>query len=276
MAGGPPWHIHPVSLFDRPASTDGTFDLCAADPPYNQGIDYGRGYCDRVTPEDYLDFTRRWMKRGAEALRPGGSLWVLISDEWAAEVGWIACRELGLVRRNWIKWHETFGNQTKKKFARCSRHLFYFVKPGGPLTFNARTVLVPSARQTKYNDARAATGGKVPDDVWQFSRVAGTFGERAEGFPTQIPEALWERVVRVATDPGGSVLEFFAGSGSLARVCVRLGRGYRGYERNERYAAMAAARVRQVAIVSANPPVAEISRNSEKKKIRAKSRTVRT
>lgn len=252
--GGPAWRVYGHSLFMRPDSNP-VAALTFADPPYNQGIDYGAAsgkLADKLSDADYLDFTRRWLRKAVAGTRPGGAVWVLISDEWAAEVRWIATRELGLVPRNWIKWHETFGVQTTHKFARCSRHVLYFAKP--PLkgekaktkpTFNAGLVTVPSARQEVYNDPRAAEGGKVPGDVWTFSRVAGTFSERAEGFPTQIPEALLKRVVLATSHADEKVLEFFAGSGSLGRVCAELGRGYEGWETNPEYARMGAARIEE-------------------------------
>lgn len=232
-------HVNPSAL--DPA------DLIFADSPYNFGLSYalgdgGKG--DRLPECHFLARLQVWLRRSSECVRPGGAVWWLLPDEWADDAGVFLKRTLALTRRGWVKWHETFGAQTKLKFARTSRHLLYHVAPGGPVTFEAAAVKVPSARQLKYKDRRAAAGGKVPGDVWQFPRVCGTFAERAEGFPTQLPEALLERVVRACTRPGDLVREFFTGSGSLARVCVRLGRRYDGYEASPRFAAMAAARVR--------------------------------
>lgn len=236
-------------------------DLLFMDPPYNFGISYeagDKGAGDRLPPAHFLALLRRWLRQAAETVRPGGAVWVLLPDEWAADATVCLYHTHGFPRRGWIKWHETFGAQTRTKFARTSRHLLYHVRPDGPVTFEADAVKVPSARQTKYRDRRAAAGGKVPGDVWQFARVCGTFAERAEGFPTQLPEALLERVVKACSRPGELVREFFAGSGSLARVCLRLGRRYDGYEANPRFAAMAAARVRalasELAAADSRPP----------------------
>jgi len=233
----------------------GPADLFFADPPYNFGLDYGGGAArDRLPDDAYLAWLGDWLALGVSRVRPGGAVCVLLPDEWAAEAAFIMRWRLKLDRRNWVKWHETFGVQTKAKFARCSRHLLYFVRPGGegwPVTFNADAVKVPSARQTKYGDKRAAAGGKVPGDVWEFSRVCGTFGERVKAgpgvspaaVPTQLPEALLARVVAALTRPGDRVLEYFAGTGSLGRAAVRTGRLYEGWESNPATAALAAARV---------------------------------
>ena len=92
---------------------------------------------------------------------------------------------------------------------------------------------------------RDGAGGKVLGDVWEIPRVAGTHRERAAGFPTQVPEALLTRVVLALTDEGDRVREYFTGSGSLARVCVRTARNYEGWEANATFAELAAMRVRE-------------------------------
>lgn len=225
--------------------TLGQAHVVIADPPYNQGIDYGGGTGrDSLSDEEYLAFTRDWARNAVARMAFGAALWVVISDEWAAELVYQFKRVHGLEMRNWVKWHEAFGTYQRKKFGRCSRHLLYFVKRGADYYFAPDRV--PSARQEKYNDRRAQKEGKVPDDVWRFKRVAGTHAERAEGFPTQIPEALWERALRATCPPGGLVVEFFAGSGSAGRVCVRNGFRYEGWESSERYARAAAARIGEV------------------------------
>jgi len=96
-------------------------------------------------------------------------------------------------------------------------------------------IRVPSARQLKYNDKRANPKGRVPDDVWEFSRVCGTFKERRRWHPNQHPEALIERVVKFSTAPGDLVIDMFAGTGTVNRVCKRLGRPCIGIEISEFY-----------------------------------------
>lgn len=220
-------------------------DLVFSDPPYNYGVDYGRGRrADKLSESDYYAFTRNWLINAVKRTRPGGAVWVVAPDEWAAETAYMLRWTFGLEMRNWIKWHETFGTHQKGKFSRCSRHLLYFVRRGGVPVFTPDRV--PSARQVKYKDKRAAAHGKVPDDVWVFSRVCGTFKERAKGVPTQMPEELLRRIVRATSKPGGKVLEYFAGSGSMGRVCVQEGRVYEGWESHAKTAQIAAARIAEV------------------------------
>ena len=238
--------------------------LIFADPPFNIGYEYDR-YDDRMKYEHYVEWTGRWMKAAADALDPAGSFYVAIGDEYAAEVCVIGKRDLGLTLRNWIIWQYTFGQAMQSKFARGHAHIFYFVKDPKAFTFNADAVRVASDRQMLYKDVRANPKGKVPDDVWTIcrdcarkgalagetvgddvwleSRVCGTFKERVQWHPCQMPEKLLERIVRVSSNPGDLVFDPFAGSGTTLTVAHRLGRHWLGTDISPDYVKNANARV---------------------------------
>lgn len=221
-----------------------SFDLVVTDPPYNIGIDYGSGAkADRR--DDYIDWCREWIALAANALRPTGSMWIICGQEYGAHID-IAMQDAGLTMRSRITWHESFGVQCQNKFARTSRPIFYAVKDPKRFTFNRDAVTVPSARQAKYHDRRAAPGGKVMGDVWSINRVCGTFRERVKGVPTQLPEELVRRIVGVSSNPGDDVLDPFAGSGTTVAVAVAMGRRGVGVELNPEYAEIAKRRVGEV------------------------------
>jgi len=208
-------------------------DLIFADPPFNIGYKYDV-YEDRRKYDEYHRWTEKWMSACYGVLKPTGSMWVAIGDDYAAEVRIIA-RKLGLNMRNWVIWHYTFGQNTKTKFARSHTHLFYWTKDPKEFTFNDMAVRIPSARQTTYADKRANPKGKLPDDVWSFSRVCGTFNERVQWHPCQMPEKLLERIVHVSSSPGDLVLDPFSGSGTTCAVAARLGRLYFGIDISQEY-----------------------------------------
>ncbi|MCH9022631.1 MAG: site-specific DNA-methyltransferase [Planctomycetes bacterium] len=230
---------------------EGFADLIFADPPFNIGYEYD-SYEDKVDYKDYIEWTRAWMQRCQDALRDHGSLWVAIGDDYAAEVRLIG-RDLGLTLRNWIIWYYTFGQHTKRKFSRSHTHILYFVKNKKDFIFNDMEVRVPSARQTTYNDKRADSRGKLPDDTWIlrpaeldegfkadddtwcFSRVCGTFKERTGFHGCQMPEKLLERIIKVATHPGDLVLDPFSGSGTTVTVAAQLSRRYLGIDLSKNY-----------------------------------------
>jgi site-specific DNA-methyltransferase (adenine-specific) len=118
-------------------------------------------------------------------------------------------------------WRFTFGQHRNSDCGNGYRPLLRIMRFGAVLYPDA--IREPSARQTKYNDKRANPAGRVPDDVWEFPRVCGTFHERRKWHPNQHPEALIERIVKFSTKPGDLVIDMFAGTGTVNRVCKRLG-----------------------------------------------------
>jgi site-specific DNA-methyltransferase (adenine-specific) len=217
-------------------------DLIFADPPFNIGYKYDK-YYDKVKSKNYIAWTKEWMGVCKKVLKPAGSFYIAIGDEYAANVKVIA-EKIGLFMRNWIIWHYTFGQQTKKKFARAHTHIFYFVNDKKNFTFNDYAVRVPSDRQLIYNDRRANPKGKMPDDVWgEFSRVCGTFKERAGWHPCQMPENLLKRIIAVSSAPGDCVLDPFSGSGTTLAAAKQSGRNYVGVEISKKYVENAKKRI---------------------------------
>jgi len=222
-------------------------DLIFADPPFNIGYKYDK-YYDKVKSKNYVAWTREWMTVCKKVVKPHGSFYIAIGDDYAANVRIIA-DELGLFMRNWIIWHYTFGQQTKNKFARSHTHIFYFVNDEKNFTFNDHAIRVPSDRQLTYNDRRANPVGKIPDDVWEgFSRVCGTFRERAGWHPCQMPESLLKRIIAVSSNPGDCVLDPFLGSGTTAAAAYQLGRKHVGVEISEKYVENARQRLAELKV----------------------------
>jgi len=230
-------------------------DLVFADPPFNIGYDYDL-YNDRRSRGEYLDWSRTWMSGLMNVLKPTGTFWLAIGDEYAAELKVVAQDEIGFTCRSWVIWYYTFGVNCVRGFSRSHTHLFHFVKDPDNFTFNAENpaVRVLSARQLVYRDARANPKGRLPDntwilrpqdappsgfasmhDTWYFARVAGTFKER-EGFHgCQMPEQLLGRILRISSNPQEIVLDPFAGSGTTLAVAKKLGRQWLGVEFSRDY-----------------------------------------
>lgn len=244
---------------------EGSVALAFADPPFNIGYEYDV-YHDSHADDDYLNWTRAWMQGVSRALRPDGTFWIAIGDEYAAEFKYIAHRELGLTCRSWVIWYYTFGVNCKRKFSRSHAHLFQFVKDAKNFTFNLDDpeVRVPSARQLVYADSRANPKGRLPDDTWilrpqdlpdgfsadedtwYFPRVAGTFKERAGFHGCQMPEQLLGRIIRVSSHPGELVLDPFAGSGTTLAVAKKLGREWVGFDLSENYVEQVTSRLADI------------------------------
>jgi DNA modification methylase len=218
-------------------------DLIFADPPFNIGIRYDNTDDNRQY-EEYVAWSARWMDAAVRLLKKTGSLYIAIGDEYAAEIR-LHARRMNLFLRNWIIWHYTFGQHQRRKFSRAHTHIFYWVRDEQIYTFNVDEVRVPSARQTVYSDRRANPKGRVPDDVWTFSRVCGTFKERLGRHPCQMPEALLERIILASSNRGDIVLDPFCGTGTTLAVAQRLGRDYVGIDVSPRYCEISRLRLQQ-------------------------------
>lgn len=227
-------------------------DMVFADPPFN--IDYTYDlYADNKPRNEYLSWCEGWVRECVRILKPNGSMWVAIGDEYSAELNLIMKRA-GLHWRNSVVWSYEFGNYQKRKFGRNHGNLLYFTKHPDQFTFNESAVLVQSARRAKYNDKRtrhAGYTGRVPGDVWAIPRIAGTHKERTDHV-CQMPEAVLERIILTSTNAGQLIVDPFAGSGTTLAVARKLGRIGRGVELSPEYAAKirqrCAAVTQQVAI----------------------------
>jgi DNA modification methylase len=232
---------------------EGSIDLAFADPPFNIGYKYDV-YEDRMKADEYLAWTKKWGQALVRTLKPNGTFWLAIGDDFAAELKLLFQRELGLYCRSWVIWYYTFGVNCKYKFSRSHTHIFHFVKDPKNFTFNTEAIRVESARQAVYADPRAHSKGRLPDDtwilrpqnipanftpeesVWHFPRVCGTFKERAGWHGCQMPELLLGRIIDACSNPGDTVLDPFGGSGTTLAVAKKLNRHFIGFELSKNYA----------------------------------------
>ncbi len=243
---------------------DQVVDLAFADPPFNIGYKYDT-YVDRRESEHYLDWCREWMSQVNRVLKPDGTFWLAIGDEYAAELK-IEAQKLGFITRSWVVWYYTFGVHCKTKFARSHAHLFYFIKDREHYTFNREAISIPSARQLVYKDSRSNPEGRVPDDTWilrpqdcpggfnaeedtwYFPRIAGTFKERAGFHGCQMPEQLLGRIIRACSKPNEIVLDPFSGSSTTVVVAKKLDRRFLSFELSEDYAKRGMERLAAVSV----------------------------
>lgn len=222
----------------------GSVDLAIVDPPYNVNYEYDM-YSDNKTPADYMKWSHEWFH---EVHRLTGAMWLIIGDDYVSELD-MMIKASGMIRRNWCFWYYTFGPNQRRRFTPSHTHLLYYVKDSKKFTWNMDAVAVPSARQTKYNDIRAAAGGKVPDDtwalnpgttedVWNESRICGTFKERT-AHSAQLSRKIVERMILATSNVGDMVLDPMTGSGTVPAVATQLGRRFVGMELSWAYARIA-------------------------------------
>jgi len=143
---------------------------------------------------------------------------------------------------NEIIWTFTGGTDRGVGFQQKHNSIFFYEKSSSRI-FNPTYVDFSEATKKRFNkidrngrrykenslaDGRTTITymkeeGKMCPDCWDFPIVNRTYNE-FEGYPTQKPEALLERIIRASSNEGDLVADFFSGSGTTAAVAEKLGR----------------------------------------------------
>ncbi len=92
-------------------------------------------------------------------------------------------------------------------------------------TFNRDAVdRIPYMAPGLVGEAKAALG-KLPTDTW-WHTIVPTNGKEKTGYPTQKPLGILRRIISASSNPGDTVLDFFAGSGTTGAACLELDRQF--------------------------------------------------
>jgi DNA modification methylase len=62
------------------------------------------------------------------------------------------------------------------------------------------------------------------DEIWTDVKLVNAMSVERTDYPTQKPESFIERIIRLASNPGDVIADFFSGSGTSAAVAEKLGR----------------------------------------------------
>jgi site-specific DNA-methyltransferase (adenine-specific) len=197
-------------------------DLIIADPPDNIDLNYNE-YSDSLPNGRYYELLSEWLDISRKLTN--GPIFFTFNEQWTHQVEKIISDlNIKLVQR--IYWYFTFGQNQKIKYTPSIRPIYWLNSD----KFYPENIKIPSQRQLKYGDKRAKDGGKVPDSLWQFSRVCGTFKEKKKWHPTQLPMDLVKRIILGHSKEGDMVLDPFIGSGTTAYCCKDLNRNCIGID----------------------------------------------
>jgi site-specific DNA-methyltransferase (adenine-specific) len=183
-----------------------------------------RGYRDIF--DDYLAFLEPRLIEAYRLLTPNGSLYFHIDYR---EVHYCKILLDGIFGResflNEIIWAYDFGGRTKKKWPPKHDNILFYAKDPRNYTFNTEEIdRIPYMAPGLVGPEKAARG-KLPTDTW-WHTIVGTNSREKNGYPTQKPRGIIDRIVRASSNPGDTVLDFFAGSGTVGESCLELGRRF--------------------------------------------------
>jgi site-specific DNA-methyltransferase (adenine-specific) len=207
---------------DIPQSEIGNIDLIIADIPDCLNQKYP-DYIDKMPKNEYEAKLHLWLEKMSKLTK--GPIFFLCNERWIKEVeNTISNIGIKLIQR--LLWHYNFGMDQSRhnKYSLCYRPIYWlhsdFIIP--------ENIKIPSDRQIKYNDSRAAPTGKIPQNVWSFPRICGSFRERRPWFPNQINQKVIERIILGHCPINGTIYDPFIGSGTSVFAAISTNRNVIG------------------------------------------------
>lgn len=176
-------------------------------------------YADRF--DDYLAFLEPRLKEAHRALSRTGSLFFHIDYR---EVHYCKVLLDGIFGReafiNEIIWAYDYGGRSKSRWPAKHDNILWYARDPGHYTFNYDAVDRIPYMAPELVGAEKAARGKTPTDVW-WHTIVPTNSKEKTGYATQKPLGLLERIVKVHSSPGDTLLDFFAGSGSFGEAAAK-------------------------------------------------------
>lgn len=225
----------------------GSVDFIYIDPPFNTGkwqerkrtqtlspgvvVDYGSSKWDD-RHDDYLGFLSARLVEARRVLKHSGSLFFHIDYREAhyckVLLDTIFGRESFI---NEIIWAYDYGARSKSRWPCKHDTLFWYAKNPDDYTFNYDEMdRIPYMAPGLAGPEKAAKG-KTPTDVWWHTIVSPN-GREKTGYATQKPLGVLTRILKVHTNPGDHVLDFFAGSGTTGEAAGELNRAFTLVDKN--------------------------------------------
>jgi len=126
---------------------------------------------------------------------------------------------------NEIIWAYDYGARTKRKWPTKHDNILWYAKDPTDYIFNYEAIeRIPYMAPGLVGPEKAARG-KLPTDTW-WHTIVPTNGREKTGYPTQKPLGILRRIIAASSNPGDTVLDFFAGSGTTGAACLELGRDF--------------------------------------------------
>lgn len=216
------WAADNLELLPRIDSS--SVDLIYIDPPFNTGNkqsrDNGMSFDDSFG-ENFIDFMGPRFEQAYRLLSSSGSFFLHVDFREVhyckVELDKIFGRD-NLI--NEIIWHYDYGGRSKNRWPRKHDNILWYAKDRNNYTFNYDAIdRIPYMSPGLVGPEKAAKG-KTPTDTW-WHTIVPTNGKEKTGYPTQKPLGILERIVKVHSNPGDLLLDFFAGSGSFGEAALK-------------------------------------------------------
>lgn len=217
-------------------------NLVITSPPYNIGKPYGK-YKDKIPLDKWEELIDDVTKEVYRILTPDGSFFLNLSPVPLGSnkeivplpfIGYQIFKDNGFYLRNMITW--TFNNMQNctNRLSGRYENILWGVKDINNYVFNLDDIRIPYISQ---NDKRLEGGkGRNPTDIWYFNRVNNMTKKKLNlSHPTIYPLPMIERIIKMSSNYGDTILDPFLGSGTSLVAAKKLGRNGIGFELDESY-----------------------------------------
>lgn len=176
------------------------------------------GWEDRF--DDFLAFLAPRLEEAHRVLAPDGSFFLHIDYREAHYCKVLLDRIFGRdCFQNEIIWAYDYGSRSKKKWPTKHENILWYTRDPKDYHFDYDAMdRIPYMAPGLVGKEKAARG-KTPTDVWWHTIVSPS-GKEKTGYATQKPLGVLERIVKVHSEPGDLVLDFFAGSGTTGEAAA--------------------------------------------------------
>jgi site-specific DNA-methyltransferase (adenine-specific) len=182
------------------------------------------GYADQF--DDFPGFLRPRIEEAYRVLAPMGSLFLHIDYREVHYCKVMLDEVFGReCFQNEIIWAYDYGARATKRWPAKHDNILWYTRDPERYTFHLNESDRIPYMAPGLVGAEKAARGKTPTDVWWHTIVSPT-GKEKTGYATQKPLGVLERIVRVHSNPGDMVLDFFAGSGTAGEAASRNGRAF--------------------------------------------------
>lgn len=182
------------------------------------------GFADSF--DDYLAFLEPRLREAHRVLKATGSLYFHIDYREVHYCKVLLDRIFGRASfLNEIIWAYDYGARSTKKWPAKHDNILFYGKDPERYHFDLSEVdRIPYLAPGLVGPEKAARG-KLPTDTWWHTIVSPT-GREKLGYPTQKPLGILRRIVRASCPKDGTVLDFFAGSGTTGAAALDTGRRF--------------------------------------------------
>ena len=219
----------------------GSVNLVYVDPPFNTGKIQSRKRIETVRSEDgdrtgfqghtyktkvigeqsffdiyddYIRFLRDRIEETERVLTSDGSFFLHL-DYREIHYAKVMCDEV-FGRESFINeiiWSYDYGGRSKSRWSAKHDNILWYAKDPKNFTYRYDDIdRIPDMAPGLVGAEKAATGN-TPTHTWCHTLVSPN-GKEKTGYPTQKPLGIINRIIRVHSNPGDVILDYFAGSGT--------------------------------------------------------------